>query len=312
MQPDSSSPGMYQPTEPSRAGLACGSRIDFDEGVATVQTSELYHLLEQQYFGENMHEKDEIEHLPELLKGVSVFVDVGASLGQYTYFANQILKNGTIYCIEADPIRIHRLKELASQWENTSNNRIFIIHAAAVEAIGRVEFFRTDANLSGGLFVRAPADHARSEPLNWTACDTEGITLDSLCGGLEPDLIKIDVEGSEYRVLAGARNILAAGKCRFLVEVHPWGDESLKKTPSDVFRFFSSFGYGFKRTHRHWLFQKSDSSVRRFVKGKLILFILQSRWLKTVAKRCALTMHVLSKRKPGSHPSPAATHISRP
>src|SRR4051812_6896646 len=221
-----------------------------------------------------MHEKDEIDNLPALLKGVSVFVDVGASLGQYTYFANQILKNGTIYCIEADPIRVHRLKELASQWEKTSNNKIFVVHAAAVEASGRVEFFRTDANLSGGLFVRAPADHANPEPLNWIASETDGITLDSLCREFEPDLIKIDVEGSEYRVLAGARNILARGKCRFLVEVHPWGDQSVKKTPSDVFRFFDSFGYGFKRTHRHWLFMKSDSSIGRFVRGKMILFIL--------------------------------------
>ena len=269
-----------------------------------MQTGELYNILEQQYFGEGMHEKDEIEHLPELLKGVSVFVDVGASLGQYSFFANRTLKNGTIYCVEADPVRIQRLRELASEWAKNSSNKITVIHAAAAEKIGRVEFFRTNANVSGGLFAHDPGDRAVQEPLEWTKSDVECITLDSMFKELDPDLIKIDVEGCEYRVLAGARGILEAGKCRFLVEVHPWGDESVKKMPSDIFKFFNHFGYGFKRTHRHWLFEKSHRPVRRFVRIKIIVLILQNPWLKAAAKKCALTMYALRKTpRPGPcHP----------
>jgi len=247
-----------------------------------LQTQELYAALEEQYFGDKMHERDEIDALPHLLEGVSIFVDVGASLGQYTFFANQILKNSTIYCIEPDPIRVRRLRELTLKWEEASSNKIVVIQAAAAETAGQVEFFRTDSNISGGLFMHQPSDHQ----LDWAMINVDSVSLDSLFRDLNPDLIKIDVEGAEYRVLAGARDILRAGHCQFLVEVHPWGDKSLNKTPSDIFKFFDMFGYDFKRTHRHWLFRKSGSRIARFVKRNLILLILQNSWLKVAAKTC--------------------------
>jgi FkbM family methyltransferase len=257
-----------------------------------MQTLELYNILEQQYFGEGMHEKDEIEHLPELLKGVSVFVDVGASLGQYSFFANRILKNGKIYSIEADLVRIRRLRELASEWERDSNNGITVIHAAAGEQMGKVDFFTTGVNVSGGLFMHDPGEDAIHKSLQWSKSEVDCISLDSLFKDIDPDLIKIDVEGSEYTVLLGARRILEKGKCRFLVEVHPWGDEVAKKTPADVFRLFAHFGYGFKRTHRHWLFEKSNA-LTRFVKGKVIVIIMENAWLKSAAKKCVLSVRAL-------------------
>ena len=264
-----------------------------------MQPSELYKVLEEQYFGESMHEKDEIERLPQLLKGVSVFVDVGASLGQYSFFANRILRDSRIYCIEADPVRIRRLRELTREWEKLSGNRIDVIHAAAAEKDGKVDFFRTDANVSGGLFMHDTGDAADRDAVQWTKFEVDCITLDNLFEDVDPDLVKIDVEGSEYRVLTGARRILKRGKCRFLVEVHPWGDETVRKMPADVFRLFAEFGYDFRRTHRHWLFEKSSHSFRRLLKGKLIVVIMESAWLKSAAKNCALRLNA-SKKKPTS------------
>jgi FkbM family methyltransferase len=259
-----------------------------------VQPTELYQILEDQYFGDNMHERDEIEHLPELLKGVSLFVDVGASLGQYTFFANRILKSASLYCIEADPVRVHRLTELASKWEKTSTNRITVIHAAAAEQAGTVDFFTTDANVSGGLFVHEAGDVTVQATLQWSKSEVPCISLDSLFKNLDPDLIKIDVEGSEYTVLLGARRILERGKCRFLVEVHPWGDKSAQKMPADIFKLFEHFGFSFKRTHRHWLFEKSNP-LTRFLKGKMIVLVMKNPWLKSAAKRCVLSMRALRR-----------------
>jgi FkbM family methyltransferase len=259
-----------------------------------MQPTELYQILEQQYFGENMHERDEIGHLPELLKRVSLFVDVGASLGQYSFFANRILKDARIYSIEADPVRVQRLRQLASEWEKTSTNRITVIHAAAGEQVGKVGFFTTNANVSGGLFVHDPGDPTIEESLQWSQSEVDCTSLDSLFKDLDPDLIKIDVEGSEYTVLQGARRILEKGKCRFLVEIHPWGDKSAKTTPADVFKLFEHFGYGFKRTHRHWLFEQSNA-LTRSVKGKIIVIIMENAWLKSAAKRCALSVRAFTR-----------------
>jgi FkbM family methyltransferase len=261
-----------------------------------VQPNELYAVLEEQYFGANMHEKDEIERLPELLKDVSVFVDVGASLGQYSFFANRILKNGHIYCIEADSVRVQRLAELASEWEKLSTNKITVIHAAAAATDGKVAFFRTDANVSGGVVA-----HNTGVPtsIQWTKCEVDSLTLDGLCKDLEPDLIKIDVEGSEYSVLQGASRILARGKCRFFVEVHPWGDESAKKSAADVFRLFARFGYDFKRTHRHWLFERSNEGFKRFVKARFIVLAMENAWLRSAAKSCTLRLQGLKRHHAG-------------
>jgi FkbM family methyltransferase len=262
-----------------------------------VHTSELYNILEGQYFGKDMHEKDEIDQLPQLLNGVSVFVDVGASLGQYCFFANRILKHARIYCIEADPIRVRRLRELASAWEKTSTNGITVIHAAAADQIGKVDFFTTDTNVSGGLFKHSSVDLTVQKSLQWSKTEVDCITLDSLCQDIDPDLIKLDVEGSEYTVLLGAREILKKGRCRFLVEVHPWGDKAAKKMPADVFRLFAQFGYDFQRTHRHWLFKKSNA-LKRFVKGKMIIIVMENAWLKSAARKCVLSVRALRKANP--------------
>jgi FkbM family methyltransferase len=211
-------------------------------------------------------------------------------LGQYTFFANRLLKNANLHCIEADAVRVHRLTELASEWEKTSSNRITVIHAAAAERPGTISFFTSNANVSGGLFVHEANDSAVQETLQWSHSEVPCISLDSLFMNPDPDLIKIDVEGSEYTVLLGARRILERGKCRFLVEIHPWGDKAARKLPADVFKLFEGFGYSFKRTHRHWLFEKSNP-LTRFVKGKMIVLIMENPWLKSAAKRCVLSLH---------------------
>lgn len=250
-----------------------------------METADLYQVLEEQYFGEKMQEREEIEQLPGLLKNVSVFVDVGAGLGQYSFFANRILSHGKIFCIEADPVRFDRLRELSSQWERSSGNQINLVHAAAAERDAKAEFFTTSANASGGLFAPPVG-----KSVQWARTEVNCVCLDTLFRDLKPDLVKIDVEGAEYRVLLGALGILKQGSCRFLVEIHPWGDQALKKHPADIFRLFAQFGYDFQRAHRHWLFEKSDRPLKRFVKHRLIVIVMQNAWLKSALKKCILAL----------------------
>ena len=249
---------------------------------------ELYRVLEEQYFGESMHEHDEIELLPSLLAGVRTFVDVGASLGQYAYFAGRTMRGGRIVCIEADPLRYRRLKELAAEWQRATDNCYDVIHAAAADRSGRMDFFTTDECISGGLFQHTVPDEELAKRLTWTKIEVDVVTLDETFPDGDPDLIKIDVEGAEYRVLKGAAHILTRGKCRFLVEVHPWGDEGVHKTPADVFNLFAQYGYDFQRTHRHWHFCKSNHHLRRWLKNRAIVFVMRNAWLKEILKQLIL------------------------
>jgi FkbM family methyltransferase len=242
----------------------------------TAELEKYYQSLEKIYFGEEMHERDEIENLPNILKDVKVFVDIGASLGQYTYFANKIIQNGKIYAIEADPLRYQRLKELCDEWQQTSSNKIQVIHAALGEKNGTVDFFITNKT-SGSLFTREIG-------LDWEKVSVNATTLDTLFVDSDPDLCKIDVEGAEYRVLEGANHILERGNCRFFVEVHPWADPAYNKTEADLYNLFLKYGYDFHRTKRHWLFEKSDQPLKRLLKNKVMTFVVSNKKLRKIAK----------------------------
>lgn len=253
-----------------------------------MQPQELCRLLEEQYFGENMHERDEIELLPSFLDGVRTFVDVGASLGQYAYFAGRTIKGGHIVCIEADPVRVERLRELAATWEKDSGNRYEVIHAAAADQPGRMEFHLTDQNISGALFEHHVPDPLQRARIKWSKTEVDVVTLDRVFADGDPDFVKIDVEGAEYRVLLGAAGILSRGNCRFLVEIHPWGDQPIGKLPADVFNLFASHGYDFQRTHRHWLFSKSGNPLTRYLKNRFVVFVFRNEGLKEFIKKLIL------------------------
>ena len=85
---------------------------------------EIIQRLERAYFSEDMDERRIIEALPRLLRDGSLFVDVGASLGQYTFAASRAMRNGTILAIEADPMRFETLRSNCEKWSAESTNRI--------------------------------------------------------------------------------------------------------------------------------------------------------------------------------------------
>lgn len=234
---------------------------------------ELYRLLEQHYFGPEMRERAEIERLPRILEGVQTFVDVGAALGQYTYFANKIMSGGRIYAIEADPVRYARLAELCGKWEMSSNNKIVALHKAVSDTNEPIPFFVSDEDRSGGLFPVEGLQGMGEGQFEWREIQVEATTLDAMFSGGPPDMVKVDVEGGEYRVLSGSTNILAQGNTRFIVEVHPWGDPVAGRGPTDIFDLFADFAYSYRRLSHHWLFEKSASPHVVSLKKRFIHFV---------------------------------------
>src|SRR5947207_4928489 len=118
----------------------------------------LYEELESSYFGDDPQERAEIDHFRELVAGCKVVVDIGASLGQYTYLANEVLRDGLILSVEADPVRFDRLSELSRKWAAASTNRLITHCGAMGERDGSTPFFVANANVSGGLFLRRESD----------------------------------------------------------------------------------------------------------------------------------------------------------
>ena len=204
-----------------------------------------FNYLYMTYFGESQIEKEEINRLPELLRDCKVFIDVGASLGMYTYYANKFMDNGDIISIEADPDRAAELKSNCLKWGIKSNNRIRVIHAIAGDSRDTSYFFKTGSYISGGVFMVSE----RSD--NYERVEVPQLILDDYYNNLKT-VIKIDVEGSEYRVLKGASKFLEDhNNTKFIIGIHSWGDRERGKMPIDLLKFLYSRNLSITKTTNH-------------------------------------------------------------
>jgi FkbM family methyltransferase len=205
------------------------------------------------YFGELQHEKEEIENLPNILAGCDIFIDVGASLGMFTYYANETLENSLIIAVEADPDRYEELNENCIKWEKKGTNKIIAVNKILGECNKNTTFYKTGTNISGGLF---PVDERSNA---YKPIGIQQITLDEFYEPQKQIVIKIDVEGAEYRVIQGATKHLENGNTNFLIELHWWGDRERKKTSLDVLRFLYSKNMSITKTVKvhtsNYLFQ---------------------------------------------------------
>jgi FkbM family methyltransferase len=209
-----------------------------------MELREAFDHLYSTYFGEHQHEREEVEHFPKLLTGCDIFIDVGASLGMYTYYANKALTHAKIIAVEADPDRFEELKKNCEKWQAESTNQLVAVHAALGDSRDPVEFFKTGTQISGGFFP------VGERATNFVRVEVPQALLDDFYEEGRQTLVKIDVEGAEYRVLKGASKHFRAGTTRFLIEFHWWGDRERHTTSIDVLRFLYSQGFAIEKTVR--------------------------------------------------------------
>lgn len=200
---------------------------------------DLQHLY-RTYFGEAQHERAEIETLPRLLEGVGLFIDVGASLGQYTYYANRVLSGAKIIALEPDPDRFIELEQNCRRWGQDRDNEIVVIQAAVSDGSGTISFYKTGSRISGGLF---PVDE---RPASYSPVQVRQVKLDDFREPGVDTFVKVDVEGSEMRAFLGATELIDSG-ARFLTEITWWGDRERGYTAMTFLRFLYQRGLEIRR-----------------------------------------------------------------
>ena len=230
---------------------------------STDQLKEAFDYLYKTYFGELQIEKDEIERLPALLDGCELFIDVGASLGMYTYFANKILDNAEIIATEADPDRFEELKQNCAKWAKQGSNEITAVFAAAGDSRDTLRFFKTGSHISGSVF----AIPERSD--TFERVEVPQIMLDDYFVAKRRTFVKIDVEGAEYRVMNGATQLIDGGTTSFAIGIHSWGDKERKITPMDFLQLLYSKHMSISKSSNH---MTSNYIFRPANCGKTALF----------------------------------------
>ena len=161
-------------------------------------------------------EPDTIAWLDETLGAGDVFWDVGANIGGYTLWAAHLRRGVRVVAVEPDPITAARLVQ------NIAINE-FADAVPLPVALGRDEFaavaFRR-RGLAAAVASPDPVGRAGRDGDITLMCVTT--TLDSLVAGPRalpaPTHLKVDVDGAELDVLAGAAGALGAMR-HALVEV---------------------------------------------------------------------------------------------
>lgn len=145
--------------------------------------------------------------IPTIKPGMR-FVDVGANFGYYTLLgAEMVGAHGHVYSFEANPLIFRKL--IRSVAVNGFGDRISLFNVAAHDASSPMQIlFRHDASGGGWTDVATGARPAVHEVL-----PVQGEALDTLLATVPKiDVIKIDVEGAEPKVLAGAKSLIARSR----------------------------------------------------------------------------------------------------
>lgn len=179
-----------------------------DGVTATLRITNPNDLIQRTHLGGHFFEEEPLTRLHGLVPRGARIVDVGANIGNHVVWYAQHLAPEAIFPVEPNPAAIHLLDQ------NIAANGIEILidRRGIGLGVGRAE----------GRF-RAETDDADNLGATSLRADSEGdlrvVTLDALLGDTRVDFIKIDAEGMELDVLAGAARIIARDRPVLWIEV---------------------------------------------------------------------------------------------
>jgi FkbM family methyltransferase len=146
-----------------------------------------------------------------LLEPGGVFYDVGANVGYMSIEVAHLRRADGIqvYAFEPHPRLAEAIRGAIAL--NDFHN-VTLTEAAVAESSGRLPFTQRGNSFVGSVALGEAA----------AGLDVRALTLDEAVyeqGFAPPDVLKIDVEGYEYPVLAGARRVLAAHQPAVVFEI---------------------------------------------------------------------------------------------
>jgi FkbM family methyltransferase len=159
------------------------------------------------------YEPELVELLKQVLDPAMTFVDIGAQVGYFSTAAAALVgPAGAVYSFEPDPGCFSMLQRNAQPypWMKVHNS-------AVADFTGEASFYRSPKHDESGWGAIFDAGGGRAK------IDVRVCTLDSWRAGegvRQIDVIKIDVEGAECRVLEGARDVIAGARPLVWVEAN--------------------------------------------------------------------------------------------
>ena len=194
-------------------------------------------------------EVDMVSLIERLTPPGATVLDIGANIGAHALrFGKLVGASGHVFAFEPTDYAYHKLVK------NLSLNRLPQVEAlqlalgdqpAARQTVGFRSSWRSDGQRTT---ARSIVDFVTLD--GW--CQSRGIT--------RVDLVKLDVDGHEFPVLAGGRRILAASRPVVLIEAGAWHFEDTHRNPLALLR---DLGYRFWDTRTLDEYADLDAIRRR-------------------------------------------------
>lgn len=160
----------------------------------------------------SLHEAPVMSILQQVCKPDACFLDIGANVGFYTILAAKLCRQGSVHAFEIDP---YLVTEIRRNVDLNGVNNVRVVCAAVWDVNGKTLSFEPhqESNKSTNMVQQF---------VSGTGINSTSLMIDSYCkqNAIAPDLVKIDVEGAEFKVLQGMQDTLKRIKHLFL-EVHP-------------------------------------------------------------------------------------------
>jgi len=182
--------------EVPRSGSAAGIRLEI-------------HPRSEKYYWLGTHEPQVLKEIATRLRPGATYWDVGSHIGYTVAVAARLVgPSGRVVAFEPNPENIRRLRRTI-QLNGLGN--VTVRDVALSDRVGESRLFLSRSSLMGSL-LPGPSG-TPTVPVQTSTIDEELKTMPI------PDLVKIDVEGGENAVLAGATHLLRDHRPALIVEV---------------------------------------------------------------------------------------------
>ncbi len=184
------------------------------------------------------YEPEVWQHLMSEVRPGDVVADVGAYIGLYAIaLAKRVGHAGRVVAFEPDPANLAALRKHVSL--NLLTDRIETRPYAVGASNGQVKF-AAHASSESSVTGSAEESTAGNEFI------VDSISLDEVFAGGRLDILKIDVEGYEERVIEGAMSLLKddrRGPRAIFIEVHPYAWQATGTTSESLLKLLEDCNY---------------------------------------------------------------------
>lgn len=163
-------------------------------------------------------------------------LDIGAHVGLHTLMLSRRAGiSGRVLAVEPSPATAALLKKHLA-WNGCDN--VEIVEAAVGDSEREVAFaYRPDPTDMGACANSLAYD------IGGKKTTVRMTTIDRICAGGNPDLIKMDIEGAELLALRGAKETLIRAAPLLVVSIHPEAMRALGTTPAELVAYLGACGY---------------------------------------------------------------------